>query len=37
VGTYPHGTLRISPGPFNTEADIDTLLGALQEITAGVF
>lgn len=36
VGTYPHGTLRISPGPFNTEADIDLLLHALQEITAGV-
>lgn len=36
VGTYPHGTLRISPGPFNTEADVDAFLGALQEIAAGV-
>ncbi len=36
VGTFPDGTLRISPGPFTTEAEIETLLGALAEITAGV-
>jgi cysteine desulfurase / selenocysteine lyase len=37
LGTFPNGTLRLSPGPFNTTADIDTFLGALNEITAGVF
>jgi cysteine desulfurase family protein len=36
LGTFPDGTLRLSPGPFTTEADIDTFLGALAEITAGV-
>ena len=36
LGTFPDGTLRVSPGPFNTEADIDALLAALTEITAGV-
>ena len=37
LGTFPDGTLRLSPGPFNTAADIDAFLGALSEITAGVF
>jgi cysteine desulfurase family protein len=36
LGTYPDGTLRLSPGPFNTEADIDAFLQALSEITAAV-
>ena len=36
LGTFPDGTLRVSPGPFSTEADIDGLLAALAEITAGV-
>ncbi len=36
LGTFPDGTLRLSPGPFTTEAEIDTFLGALAEITAGV-
>ena len=36
LGTFPDGTLRVSPGPFTTEADIDGLLTALTEITAGV-
>jgi selenocysteine lyase/cysteine desulfurase len=36
LGTFPDGTLRLSPGPFTTEADIDTFLHALTEITAGV-
>ena len=36
LGTFPDGTLRVSPGPFSTEADMDTLLTALTEITAGV-
>ena len=36
VGTYPHGSLRVSPGPFNTADQIDAFLAALTEITAGV-
>jgi len=36
IGTFPDGTLRVSPGPFSTEADIDLFLNALAEITAGV-
>lgn len=36
LGTYPNGTLRLSPGPFNTPADIDTFVQALSEITAAV-
>lgn len=36
IGTFPDGTLRVSPGPFSTEADILSLTTALTEITAGV-
>lgn len=36
LGTFPDGTLRLSPGPFTTEAEIETFLHALAEITAGV-
>jgi cysteine desulfurase family protein len=36
LGTFPDGTLRISPGPFNTRDEIETLLSALSQITAGV-
>jgi cysteine desulfurase / selenocysteine lyase len=32
LGTFPDGTVRVSPGPFNTDADIDRLVGALREI-----
>jgi cysteine desulfurase family protein len=32
LGTFPDGTVRVSPGPFNTEADIDALATALAEI-----
>jgi cysteine desulfurase family protein len=32
LGTFPDGTVRVSPGPFNTEDDIDRLAGALREI-----
>jgi cysteine desulfurase/selenocysteine lyase len=35
-GTFPDGTLRISPGPFTTAGEIATFLNALTEITAGV-
>jgi selenocysteine lyase/cysteine desulfurase len=34
LGTFPDGTVRVSPGPFNTEADIQALAGALEEIFA---
>lgn len=36
LGTFPDGTLRLSPGPFNTAEQIETFLNALAEITAGV-
>lgn len=36
IGTFPDGTLRLSPSPFTTVADIDAFIGALAEITAGV-
>jgi cysteine desulfurase family protein len=32
LGTHPEGTVRVSPGPFNTEQDIDALARALAEI-----
>jgi selenocysteine lyase/cysteine desulfurase len=34
LGTFPEGTLRVSPGPFNTPDDIDQLADALTEILA---
>jgi cysteine desulfurase family protein len=33
LGTFPEGTVRVSPGPFNTKEDIDHLARALAEIT----
>jgi cysteine desulfurase family protein len=36
VGSYPDGLVRVSPGPFNTDADIDRLVAALKEVTGGV-
>ena len=34
IGTFEAGgTVRVSPGPFSTEADIDRLADALREIT----
>ncbi len=32
LGTFPEGTVRVSPGPFSTEADVDHLADALAEI-----
>lgn len=32
LGTFPAGTLRISPGPFNTEGDVTALLEALDQM-----
>ena len=34
LGTFPDGTVRVSPGPFNTPEQIDQLALALTEITA---
>ncbi len=36
LGTFPDGTLRLSPGPFTTRDEIAAFLTALSEITAGV-
>jgi cysteine desulfurase family protein len=32
LGTFPEGTVRVSPGPFSTDEDIDHLARALAEI-----
>ena len=32
IGTFPEGTVRVSPGIFNTEDDIDRLVAAVAEI-----
>jgi cysteine desulfurase/selenocysteine lyase len=32
IGTFPEGAVRVSPGPFNTTADVDRLAQALAEI-----
>jgi cysteine desulfurase family protein len=34
LGTFPEGTVRVSPGPFSTEEDVDKLAHALAEIAA---
>ncbi len=36
LGTAPDGLLRVSPGPFTTNADIDHLIDALTQITGGM-
>lgn len=35
IGTFPEGTVRVSPGIFNTTDDIDSFLTALQVIVSG--
>ncbi len=32
IGSYPDGTVRISPGHFNTDEELDALIAALLEI-----
>jgi len=32
INTFPDGSVRISPGAFNTESDIDQIIAALKEI-----
>lgn len=34
IGTFPDGTVRVSPALFNTDEDIDRLLAAIREIAA---
>jgi cysteine desulfurase family protein len=36
LGTVPDGLVRISPGPFNSESDIDHLIDALAQISGGI-
>jgi selenocysteine lyase/cysteine desulfurase len=31
-GTYPSGAVRVSPGSFNTDEQVDVLLDALEQI-----
>lgn len=35
IGTFPGGTIRVSPGPATTAAEIDAFLRALRAIAAG--
>ena len=32
IGTFPHGAVRVSVGPYNTEEEIHTLIEAVSEI-----
>ena len=32
INTFPHGTVRVSVGPYNTQEDINTLIEAVSEI-----
>jgi selenocysteine lyase/cysteine desulfurase len=34
LGTFPTGTVRFSPGFFNTEIEIETAIGAVRELAA---
>ena len=34
MGTFPDGTLRLSPGFFNTEEEVDTVAAALRKIAS---
>jgi cysteine desulfurase / selenocysteine lyase len=36
LGSFPDGLIRVSVGPFNTPGEIDTLVGALREVTGGI-
>ncbi|MGL6094354.1 MAG: aminotransferase class V-fold PLP-dependent enzyme [Fimbriiglobus sp.] len=36
VGSVPDGLVRVSPGPFNTADEIDQLVAALKDATAGM-
>lgn len=34
IGTFPDGAIRVSPGHFNTDAELAALCDALQQLTA---
>lgn len=34
IGTFPEGTVRVSPGPFTTKKEVSFLLSALRAISA---
>jgi selenocysteine lyase/cysteine desulfurase len=34
IGTFPHGTVRVSPGFFTTAEDIDLLIRALADLAS---
>ncbi len=36
IGTYPHGTARVSAGYFNTEEEINAFIKAVNEISAKI-
>ena len=36
LGTFPHGTVRLSPGAFTTREEIQSFLDALCQISAAV-
>jgi len=35
IGTFPEGTVRVSPGVFNSSDDIDCFLAAMNAIASG--
>ena len=35
LGTFPDGTVRLAPGPFSTEAQIDQVIHAVESLAAG--
>lgn len=35
IGSFPEGTVRVSLGPFNSEADVAALVSAVRDIAAG--
>jgi cysteine desulfurase family protein len=34
IGTFPHGTVRLSPGYFNTEEEMDMVINAIEKIAS---
>ncbi len=32
IGTFPHGTVRLSPGYFNTESEMELVISAIKKI-----
>lgn len=34
IGTYPYGTVRLSPGLFSAESDVDSVVEALRSLAA---